>query len=144
MKLLVLIATLLFTWPAQQAAAQHLPLTPQATAERPVPAPVDSAALLHQLFKHGRFIVLFGGVAALGISNGIHALDDPSKARQIIGGVAVGANTGLLVMMVINRIKFSRRREREAIDQLQRHQLLRPYVQRSYTMALVKASIPRR
>ncbi|QKG57304.1 hypothetical protein GKZ68_12140 [Hymenobacter sp. BRD128] len=131
MKLLLLAAALL-TLPSRPAIAQRAPLT----------APLDSAALLHQLFKHERRIGLLGLGATTGVRSGLTALHDPSKTRQLIGGLAIGANSGLLVMLGINLIKFSRRREREAIEQLQQHQPLRPYVQKSYALALLKATVP--
>jgi hypothetical protein len=144
MKSLLLIATLLFTWPTQQAAAQQVALTPLATAERPVPVPVDSAAVLHQLFKNERRFVLLGAAISTGVFNSINGLRSSRKAFQLIGGVGIGADAGLLVILVVDQIKFSRRREREAIEQLRHQQPLRPYVKKSYTLALAKATLPRR
>lgn len=141
MKHLFLAAALLLMGLHYRVAAQAVPLLPSSDNR---PAAVDSAALLHQLFKHERRIGLLGLAATTGVSSGLNALNDPSKSRQLIGGLAIGANTGLSVIMVVDRIKFSHRREREAIDQLQQHQPLRPYVQRSYALALVKASRPKR
>lgn len=142
MKPLLLVAALLLTWPAYQATAQQRPPTPQATAERP--APVDSAAVLHQLFKHSRQIGILGVAVPSGLASGINGLRDSHQGRQIIGGISVGANVGLVAIIVANRIKFSRRREREAIEQLHHQQPLRPYVQRNYALALARATLPRR
>ncbi|AMR28934.1 hypothetical protein A0257_18730 [Hymenobacter psoromatis] len=142
MKPLLVIATLLLAWPAQQAAAQQGPPTPQATAERP--APVDSAAVLHQLFKHSRRFASLGVVASSGIASGTTNLRDPRRGHQILGGLVVGIDIGLLVVIWTNQVKFSRCREREAIEQLHHQQPLRPYVQRNYALALAKATLPRR
>lgn len=144
MKQLLLIVALLLAGSDRWAVAQSTPPTTPATIATPTVAVVDSAALLHQLFKRERRIGLLGLVATTGLSNGINTLNGLGEVRQFIGWTAVGANTGLLVIMVVNRIKFNRHREQEAIDQLRQHQLLRPYVRRSYTLALVKASRPRR
>lgn len=140
----LLLTALMLAGLGRRAVAQSTPLNTPPSSGNATAASVDSAALLHRLFKHERRIGLLGLTATTGVSSGLNALNDPSKSRQIIGGITVGANTGLLVIMLVDRLKFSRRREREAIDQLRQHQPLRPYVQRSYALALVKAGQPQR
>jgi hypothetical protein len=73
----------------------------------------------------------------------MNALNDPSRGRQLTGGMAVGASTGLPVIMLVERFKVSRRCERKLIEQLQHHQTLRPYVHQSYALAFLKATKPR-
>lgn len=139
-----LLVTALLAGLGHQAAAQAAPVAPISSPTRQAAAPVDSAAVLHQLFRHSRRVGLLGLAATTGITAGMNALNDPRQGRQIIGVVAVGANTGLLVLMLVDRLKYSHRREREAIERLEQHQPLRPYVQRSYALALLKTTLPRR
>ncbi|MBO2032898.1 hypothetical protein J4D99_15990 [Siccationidurans ginsengisoli] len=140
---LLVAALLLMLATGRQAMAQRAPLPAQLIKDRSVAAPLDSAAVLHQLFKHSRRLGLLGLTASTGMTNGINALNDPRWGRQLLGGVSVGTSTGLLVIMLVDNLKFSRRREREAIEQLQQHQPLRPYVPKNYSLALLKAALHR-
>jgi hypothetical protein len=144
MKQLLLLVGVLLTTPSYRAIAQQTLPTPQPSVQVVPPLRVDSAAVLQQLFRHNRRIGLLGLVATTGISTGINALNDSRGWRQAIGGVAIGANTGLLVVGLVERLKFSRKREQETIERLRQHQPLRPYVQRNYTAALIHATTQHR
>lgn len=144
MKRLLLFAGVLLTMSSYRASAQQALPSPSPRVPEVVPVRVDSAAVLQQLFRQNRRIGLLGLAATTGISAGINALNDSKDWRRAVGGVAIGANTGLLVVGVVQRLKFSRKREQETIERLQQHQPLRLYVQRRYTAALIHASTQRR
>ena len=144
MKQLLLLTGVLLTLSSYRASAQQALPNLQPSVRDVIPVRVDSAVVLQQLFRHNRRIGLLGLAATTGISAGINALNDSRGWRQAVGGVAIGANTGLLVVGLVERLKFSRKREQETIEHLRQHQPLRPYVQRSYTAALIHATTQHR
>lgn len=142
MKILYSLAVLLTLGSLLPAAAQRAAALQPAT--RPLPLThEDSLAVLHHLFRHERrggregtvadAVVLPLNVVALISKQGT----DFQRGLQF-ANVAVFAP--LLVTSILRWARYSKRREREAVERFEQRLWQPLYLQRSYALALIERS----
>lgn len=142
MKLPVLLAALLGLGAALPSQAQQAG-APVPLSSLPRLTHADSVAVLHRLFRHERRGGRIGAIAdAVVVPTNVAALasgqgTDFQRGLQFVN---VAAFSPLLVGNIVQWVRYSKRREREAVERFEQ-QLVQPlYLQRSYALALIELS----